>query len=393
MTTPASPARPLAPAAREALRAQCLASGLAGDALLPVEQARNGTGTWRDAHAALAAVTRYPVTVALDTSLYLGAPAIAFALHAADGGTGRYARPLTALDARTAAITRQRLLDAHARITARRRPRTSEYDLFYGLTGLGALFLARDPGGPLLPAILTYLTRLTQPLPGDHRHLPGWWTSRDPHGRISTAFPSGHLNLGMAHGIAGPLALMSAAARRGITVTGLHDAIARICAVLDTWRQNSPAGPWWPPWVCLPNRATGPGQTGPGRPSWCYGTPGLARAQQLAGIALGDTTRQDMAQHALRRCLTDPRQLAQIADATLCHGTAGILITTHHAARDAPAGTYTTCLRTIRALHDSQPALAAGGLLEGSTGRALASHCHDDAGRTASGWDACILPA
>jgi hypothetical protein len=391
MSTPALTCR--LPPDPESANAQCLALGLAGDSLLPIERARNGTGTWRAAHAALAAATRHPVIATPMTSLYLGAPAIAFILHTADGGTGRYARPLAALDARTGAITRQRLLDAHARIDARLRPRPSEYDLFYGLTGLGLLYLAHEPGSPLLDAILTYLVRLIQPLPGDGRRLPGWWTKRDPHGRLSAAYPAGHLNLGMAHGITGPLALMSAAARLGLAPVGLHDAITDICAVLDDCRQESPAGPWWPGWITVPEHASGHlSQTAPGRPSWCYGTPGLARAQHLAGIALGDTSRQDMAIHALRQCLTDSAQLSQISDATLCHGTAGILITTRHAAADAPPGTFTVPLRHIRTLHDNLPPLPASGLLEGSIGRSLATLCDDCGGRPASGWDTCILP-
>ncbi len=374
------------------LRAQCMASGLAGDALLHIERARSGTGTWKAAHAALAAVTCHPVVASPAASLYLGAPALAFALHAADGGTGLYARPLTLLSHRTAAIIRQRLRQAHARISAGQRPRTSEYDLFYGLTGLGMLLLAHDPASPELGAILSYLARLATPLPDDHRQLPGWWTEHDPRGSTSAAFPSGHLNLGIAHGIAGPLALMAAAKRRGIAVTGLRDAITRICAILDTWRQNSPAGPWWPQWITLPEHVRGhTSQLGPARPSWCYGTPGIARAQQLAALALGDSSRQHLAQQALRKCLADPAQLSQITDGTLCHGTAGLLITTHHAARDAPPGTYAASLQQIRVLHHRQHIPARTGLLEGSTGTALANLCDTTAGRTNSGWDACIL--
>lgn len=394
MNAQVPPAEILAPDRSQALTAQSLACGQAGDALLPIELAVSGAGAWPDAYAALAAAIRYPVTANPAASLYLGAPAIAFAFHTADRGSGRLADQLAALDARTDSIARQRLHDANARIDAGLRPCTSEYDLFYGLTGFGAHYLAHHPGNPLLHAILTYLVRLTQPIPGDHHRLPGWWTARDPRGRIRATFAHDHMNLGMAHGISGPLTLMSTAARQGITTSGLLDAIDRICHVLDNWRQESPAGPWWPPWITLPEHAVGRlSQTGPGRPSWCYGTPGQARAQQLAGVALGDQGRQDMATQALRQCLTDPGQLRRIGDATLCHGTAGILIITHHAARDAPPGTYTVILRRLRVQHDDLPPLPDGGLLEGATGRALATLCDDAAGQTASGWDTCILPS
>lgn len=93
-TIPVSPGTgPAAgPEATRALRAQCLATGQAGAALLPIEQARNGTGTWPHARAAIAAVTTHPMIAAPAASLYLGAPAVAFTLHTADGGSGRYAR-------------------------------------------------------------------------------------------------------------------------------------------------------------------------------------------------------------------------------------------------------------------------------------------------------------
>ena len=57
------------------------------------------------------------------------------------------------------------------------------------------------------------------------------------------------------------------------------------------------------------------------------GTPGLARAQQLAALALGDRARQQAAEDALARCLADPVQLARISDPALCHGWAGLLLT------------------------------------------------------------------
>jgi hypothetical protein len=54
---------------------------------------------------------------------------------------------------------------------------------------------------------------------------------------------------------------------------------------------------------------------GPHRPSWCYGTAGIARARQLAGHATSDHRQADAAELALLGCLTDERQLAHLADA------------------------------------------------------------------------------
>jgi hypothetical protein len=130
-----------------------------------------------------------------------------------------------------------------------------------------------------------------------------------------------HGNFGLAHGIAGPLALLATALRHGHTVPGQRQAITRICDWLDRWRNGTDSHAWWPDLITRAEHRRGELQRpGPRRPSWCYGTPGIARAEQLAGLALGDRDRQRQAEQALAGCLTDDQQLAQLTDASLCHG-------------------------------------------------------------------------
>jgi lantibiotic biosynthesis protein len=64
-------------------QSQSLAKGAAGIALLHIERARNGLAGWDAAHAWLAEAGAAPVSVAGDAGLFAGAPAVAFALHAA----------------------------------------------------------------------------------------------------------------------------------------------------------------------------------------------------------------------------------------------------------------------------------------------------------------------
>ncbi|WP_406326638.1 lanthionine synthetase LanC family protein [Streptomyces sp. NBC_00203] len=98
-------------------------------------------------------------------------------------------------------------------------------------------------------------------------------------------------------------------------------ASGRICAWFDEWEQPSPTGPWWPQWITLGELAERrPLQAGPSRPSWCYDTPGIARALQLAALAAGNRTRRATAERALIGCLADERQVRQIIDTSLCHG-------------------------------------------------------------------------
>ncbi|OPF74292.1 hypothetical protein VT50_0226560 [Streptomyces antioxidans] len=80
-------------------------------------------------------------------------------------------------------------------------------------------------------------------------------------------------------------------------------------------------------------------RSGEGRPSWCYGTPGIARALHLAGVALGEEEWIRGAADAMREVLARPDGLRGLNDPGLCHGPAGLLQVTGRMAEelDAPA--------------------------------------------------------
>jgi hypothetical protein len=76
--------------------------------------------------------------------------------------------------------------------------------------------------------------------------------------------------------------------RRGVTVPGHAEAIDRICRWLDRWRRGTGYRVWWPGAISRSEHESGAVRSrAPYRPSWCYGTAGITRAQQLAGLALG----------------------------------------------------------------------------------------------------------
>ncbi|MCN9240729.1 lanthionine synthetase C family protein [Streptomyces sp. RY43-2] len=387
-------AQPETPSPDEPWMAQSLGKGAPGVALLHIERAHTGHGTWQQAHAWIAAAVASEISAADTAGLYLGAPAIAFVLHAANASSdARYRDALKPVDAHVAALAHRRTDAAMARIQRGELSTFREYDLLYGLTGIGTYLLRSDPQGSALERILDYLVALTRPLRADGRELPGWWVGHDPHFAVSPHFPGGHGNLGTAHGITGPLLLLSQAMRRGITVEGQHEAIEVICAWLGAWRQDGDSGPWWPEHVTLAGHRTGrTRQTGPTRPSWCYDTPGIARAGQLAGIATDNLSRQRSFEYALHRCLTDPAQVALITDDGLCHGRAGVLQTAWRAARDAVTPILGEVLpHLVEALvHHAEPGTDHG-FLEGNAGVALAlTTAAADAAPT-SGWDTCLL--
>ncbi|MGW3661004.1 lanthionine synthetase C family protein [Streptomyces sp. NPDC005151] len=376
-------------------RDQSLSKGAAGVAVLHGLRAQRGLGGEEEMRAWLARATRDDLSAGPGAGLWFGAPAVAFALHVA--APGRSPGAIASLDAAVADLTETRLRAAHARLDAQRRPALYEFDLVRGLTGLGAYLLHRDPGGDLVRRVLTYLVRLTRPVPADDPagpDAPGWWTGDVPTGSDDPAFAAGQTDFGMAHGIAGPLAFMAISMRAGVSVDGQHEAIETICRWLDAWRQQAPAGPWWPERITLDELRDGrPHLDRPARPSWCYGTPGQARAQQLAALATGDTVRQKAAEEALARCLDDPVQLARIVDPALCHGWAGLLATAWHAAADAStpdlADRLPALLGTLLDHARDTPPGALPGLIEGTAGIALT--LHSIATGTTGGWQTCLL--
>ncbi|WP_395111272.1 lanthionine synthetase C family protein [Actinomadura sp. SCN-SB] len=370
---------------------QSLARGTAGTALLHIERAHADASAWREAHAWVQAAARGEVIVADQAGLYYGAPAIAFLLHAAQtDGVPRYGSASRTINAHVEELTRRRVAAALARIDSGQAATFGEYDLFYGLTGLGALLLRQAPHADVLRAVLGYLVRLTRP----HRtDIPGWWVNHDPDPILPT--PGGHANLGMAHGAAGILALLSLAAHRGVLVDGQHEIIHDLCRWFDRWQRDGSSGPWWPQWISRTELATGRlNQSGLHRPSWCYGTPGIARALQLAAKALGDAARQRNAEDALAASVTDRAQLQAITEPGLCHGAAGLYQTTWRAARDAITPAISQALPHLADMlqQRADQAHTDTSFLDGTTGVALASLtlAHPDH-PPRSGWDACLL--
>ncbi|GAA4731335.1 hypothetical protein Prum_068910 [Phytohabitans rumicis] len=376
-------------------RHQSLSKGAAGVALLHAARASTTSDADQRVHAWLTRAVCEDLSVGRGAGLWFGTPAVAFAL--AVSAPDRYQPALARLDAAVTDLTERRLRAADARIAAGTRPALSEFDLVRGLAGLGAYQLYHRPGDALTRRVLDYLVRLTEPVPAHDAAAPaapGWWTSDAGLGQPT--IPGGHANLGMAHGIAGPLALLALASRQEVTVPGQADAIDRICHWLDDWRQPTPTGPWWPERVTIADlRAGRPGQPGPARPSWCYGTPGLARAQQLAAIARHQHDRQIAAEHALTQCLADPAQLARLTDPYLCHGWAGLTATVWYAAADAATPSLAAhlpglvgALLTHATTHTGVDPLP--GLIDGRAGVAITLHTFATAA-TAAAWPACLL--
>jgi hypothetical protein len=321
--------------------------------------------------------------------LFHGLPAVAFTL--AHTPPGHYQQARVVVREHLRQMTAHRLDAAHHRIDRGDLTSFTEYDLVSGLTGVGVAVWAIDPHSSLLERVLSYLVRLTRPVRHDGRSYPGWWVHHGPLGRLDPGFPHGHANTGMAHGIGGILSFLALAYRSGRTVSGHREAMEHLCAALDKARCRDEAGIWWPRWVGTDGSRA---DVRPSPPSWCYGTPGLARAQQVAALALEDTTRQDEAEGAMDACMDGPDQIRRLAVGGLCHGPAGLLCTLMRMAEDqSPHAGRPRLDRHAAALREhvmtaSVPHQGAG-LLEGAGGTDLVLAPREHL--THPSWDRCLL--
>lgn len=371
-----------------------LNEGCPGVALLHAE-----LGDRRGAHAYLSLGAK--AAMPGQGGLFTGLPAVVFATRAAVTRPGDYANLLGRTEPALRAAASERAREEVGRIAAG-RPGTSfaAYDVVQGLSGLGRLLLRTGDAEPAVSCLIA----LTEPVEVAGVRVPGWWVSHAP--LKNTPGGEGHFNLGLAHGIAGPLALLAIAHRDGLRLPGHEEAIETIVTWLLEWLHEAA----WPSVVSLHRQLRGPdGSARPDRPSWCYGVPGIARALQLAGIALDRPAWRETAVSVLRHALARPWDEWDMIDAGLCHGWAGMLHITRLMAADSGATDLSEAAgglarRVVGCFDPDAPfgfryAAGAGavvapdraGFLEGAAGIALALHGYTSDEPSTTGWDTALL--
>lgn len=339
-------------------------------------------------------------------SLYLGLAGIGLAALGLARHRDRYARLLAAVDVRVAAevgAACRRL----AALPAGSGCRVGEFDLISGLAGAGAYLVSR-PGPRAAQAADDAIAALVRLVLDGPPEVPRWHTPPDLLGDDDQRhrYPNGNLNCGLAHGLPGPLALLSIALRQGRPVPDMADAVRVAAGWLVEHRIDDGSGPVWPAAVPLPPRTGGPApQACPARAGWCYGSPGVARALWLAGDALPAHEYRVLAVDAMDAAFALPPQQRGLDSPNLCHGLAGLLQITHRFAIDTGLPRFARARDELAAelLEAHEPESILGfrnvepegrrvenpGLLDGATGVALALlACSSDADPS---WDRLLL--
>ncbi|WP_327591688.1 lanthionine synthetase C family protein [Streptomyces chartreusis] len=381
-----------------------LANGSAGVALLMAELAPAGAGRTEAALAHLLDAAR--AHAGAGAGLFSGLAGLGFAARAVEAVCDGRTRALTASLRRALTPAADALADrVLSHLATDDAPlRSAHYDHLHGVGGL-ALHLLHDadyaPDPDTLGKVVTALTRLTGRRCLNGRSLPAWAVNGNPGDDAAAVLP-----LGLAHGIAGTLAVLCHIQLAGHRHPGLGEAIERLASCLVHHRRPAPTGRHtWPRHV----RITHEGQARPARPdaplSWRYGDTGIAVALDLAGRAL---KRPDLCRRAVQAATVTVlrREHPVQRDAGLCHGWAGLLAVVDHALPSTPWARGVADLAARHVLEQYRPEAPFcfrsdlgpspkrhddPGFLTGAAGIALALHAYGTQSPPHTRWPALLL--
>lgn len=195
---------------------------------------------------------------------------------------------------------------------------TREYDLVYGLVGLGVYFIERltarrsEIAVRALHRIVDHLVATSEATDDGTT----WHTSPElmPTWQLAAA-PAGYYNCGVAHGVPGVVGLLGRLARiRDPRVDSLCDDAMRWMRAQTLEGVELGATPDFALRDQRPQR--------PARTAWCYGDPGVAIASWSAATHRGSSA-QEWERLAVLAATRDAA-LCRVVDPGLCHGSAGL---------------------------------------------------------------------
>jgi hypothetical protein len=323
------------------------ASGLAGCSLLwaHLDRCYPNEGWGKLAHDCLSTAVkdiesvRYP-----SPSLFGGLAGIAFAAHYAAGNTSRYNGLLRKLDSYIVTLIASNVSFFYREESVFGAP-VELFDLILGLSGTVIYLLCRSGTSPEIDEAIVRVVGCLVKLGSEKNGVPACHTPKAmlrPYDTMTDAFPNGHANCGLAHGIPGPLGAMALAKRYGVRVDGLDDAIANLATWLLKNRHDDSWGMNWPSGVALRTEEErvslgSPGDSPPAFAGWCYGSPGVTRSIFLSGLALGREDLCAAAVQSVEAILRRPNAVRGLYSPTFCHGIAGLLQIVLRFLNDSPS--------------------------------------------------------
>lgn len=265
-----------------------------------------------------------------DISLYSGWAGIASAVYAASNQGEFYNQFLNQIHRWMSPLVEQWLRTSTEILRQKNGVPVELFDTISGASGVGSYLLknATDPVvAPLIEPILRFLVELAEPIYINDKLVPGWFTPSKFHSATGdkSRFPVGSFNCGMAHGIPGPLALLSIAYNNGIEVPGQYRAIENITEWLLDSQEEDEWGSYWPHIIPFEELAT-KNKLLRQREAWCYGTPGVASALYISSLSLNDSAITQTALQSFITAVSYEFDRNRMDSPSLCHGLSGLLL-------------------------------------------------------------------
>lgn len=190
-------------------------------------------------------------------------------------------------------------------------------DLVYGLAGFGLYAMSRLPSSGGENILGRVVEVISDRAIHDDAGLTWYTRPENLPTSVTSEYPSGYMNVGVAHGVPGQLYVLAAAAAAGVPVDRhvLDRGLAWLMSKADFQAEGSVL-----PTLVLPDGF----QVRPARTAWCYGDLGVSVVLVEIARLLG---RRDLFEFGSRLGLAAaarPADESKVVDAGLCHGAAGI---------------------------------------------------------------------
>ena len=208
----------------------------------------------------------------------------------------------------------QPLLDNYLIIRMRQDIQQKNYDFLHGALGVGLSLLKRKTGLEYIQELVDFLYNMAEK--DTNNQIFKWESVLNPKENLTG------YNLALSHGISSIIIFLSRIVNNGMINEKIREMLfGAVSYVLSQEKDVAQFGSYFPNSI----QKTSPETVSKSRLAWCYGDLGIGLALWQAGKAVGKPEWKEkglgvLLQSTLRRTFNE----SLVADAGICHGSAGI---------------------------------------------------------------------
>lgn len=296
-------------------------------------------------------------------SLFYGLTDFAFGIFSIVVNYNEFAKFLTSLNKIICEIVHKQISDIKNAGT-----KVAYYDVILGMAGVGRyLLLYIEIFGSsqdctyeknALTGILKYFVKLSSDIIVDKKNIINFYVSKEKQqiDERKKRYPNGSLDFGVAHGMAGPLAVMAYSAAQNIIVYGQQTAINKINELYDIHAELYNNILYWP--LILPFEKYKKHNVAlkGARMSWCYGSLGISCILYKSNECLGLNSITYL--NNIKLISQSSPETFGLVSPTICHGYSGALDIFNQIYKKSHSNELLNgiqyCLNNILNLHNSK---------------------------------------